>query len=204
MKVLLHQQPYKEILWSLGLEKLFSLRWSSSSWFLLDLICLWIAILEVVLSNPTWNMIISSKPCFVIIKIKINQTLVLQYAYHINNYFNKKKLILTSMWVFISKYFLLWLICYEYNASTQSIGFCYGTLGDNLPSAPEVVQLYQRPGIEKMLTFLSKSCNLEALRGSSIRLILGVPNEDLQGLASIPKAVIDWIQSNDLTYASTM
>ena len=35
-----------------------------------------IAILEIILSNHTWNIIISSKPCFVIIKIKINQTLV--------------------------------------------------------------------------------------------------------------------------------
>ena len=76
MKVLVHQQPYKEILRSFGLEKLFSLRWSPSSWFLLGLICLWIATLEVVLPNHTWNMIMSSKPCFVIIKIKINQTLV--------------------------------------------------------------------------------------------------------------------------------
>ena len=76
MKVLVHQQPYKEILRSFGLEKLFSLRWSSSSWFLLGLICLWIATLEVILPNHTWNMIISSKSCFVIIKIKINQTLV--------------------------------------------------------------------------------------------------------------------------------
>ena len=46
------------------------------------LICLWydfvfvIAILEIVLPNHTWNIIISSKPCFVIIKTKINQTLV--------------------------------------------------------------------------------------------------------------------------------
>ena len=78
MKVLVHQQPYKGILRSFGLEKLFSLRWSSSSWFLIGLICLWIATLEVVLPNHTWNMIISSKPCFIIIKIKINQTLVSQ------------------------------------------------------------------------------------------------------------------------------
>ena len=79
MKVLVHQQPYKEILWSLDLEKLFSLRWSSSSWFLLGMIVFVIATLEIVLSNHTWNMIISFKPCFVIIKIKINQTLVSQH-----------------------------------------------------------------------------------------------------------------------------
>ena len=83
MKVLVHQQPYQEILKNFGLEKLLSLRWSSSPWFLLGLICLWIATLEIVLPNHTWNMIISSKPCFVIIKIKINQTLVSQYVYNL-------------------------------------------------------------------------------------------------------------------------
>ena len=81
MKVLVHQQPYKEILRSFGLEKLFSLRWYFSSWFLLGLICLWIATLEVVLPNHTWDMIINSKPCFVIIKIKINQTLVSHFFF---------------------------------------------------------------------------------------------------------------------------
>ena len=86
MKVLVHQQPYKEILRSFGLKKLFSLRWSSSSWFLLGLICLWIATLEVVLPNHTWNMIISSKLCFVIIKIMINQTLVSQNELILNKW----------------------------------------------------------------------------------------------------------------------
>ena len=70
------------------------------------------------------------------------------------------------------------------------------------------VTIYQVPlklsNCTKCEFFLSKSSNLEALRGSSIRLILGVPNEGLQGLASIPKAAIDWIQSNELTYASTV
>ena len=74
MKVLVHQQLYKEILWSFGLEKLFSLRWS----FLHDFSLIWfifvIVTLKIVLPNHTWNIIISSKPCFVIIKIKINQT----------------------------------------------------------------------------------------------------------------------------------
>ena len=47
IKVLVHQQPYKEILWSFGLEELFSLRWSSSSWFLI-----W---LDLSLSLPLWK-----------------------------------------------------------------------------------------------------------------------------------------------------
>ena len=37
-----------------------------------------IATLEIVLPNHTWNIIISSKPYFIIIKININQTLISQ------------------------------------------------------------------------------------------------------------------------------
>ena len=39
-----------------------------------------IATLEIVLLNHTWNIVISSKAYFVIIKIKINQTLVSQLS----------------------------------------------------------------------------------------------------------------------------
>ena len=53
-------------LWGLLLLHDFSL-----TWFVFV-----IATLEVVLPNHTWNIIISSKLYFVIIKIKINQTLV--------------------------------------------------------------------------------------------------------------------------------
>ena len=63
--------------WSLSLEKYFSLRSSSSYWFFFDLIFFFvIATLEIFLPNHTWNIIISSEPCFVIIKTEINQTLV--------------------------------------------------------------------------------------------------------------------------------
>ena len=115
MKVLVHQQPYKEILRSFGLEKLFSLRWSPSSWFLLGLICLWIATLEVVLPNHTWNMIMSSKPCFVIIKIKINQTLVSYNLYIAVNlqtcgHINVVTLIFILLWTFKPMATSMWLV----------------------------------------------------------------------------------------------
>ena len=97
MKNLVHQQPYKDPMkcrpWKTLLFEFF--------FFLL--ISLWldfvfmITTLEIILPSHTWNIIISSKPYFVIIKIKINQTLVLQYAYHINNCETKVWLILVLM-----------------------------------------------------------------------------------------------------------
>ena len=81
MKILMHQQPYKEILWTWVLKNtslwgLLLLHDFSLAWFVFV-----IATLEIVLPNHTWNIIISSKPCFVIIKIEINQTLVSHFIY---------------------------------------------------------------------------------------------------------------------------
>ncbi|KAJ9699225.1 hypothetical protein PVL29_008031 [Vitis rotundifolia] len=102
--------------------------------------------------------------------------------------------------------FLPWpnreMVQYTKKPAAQSVGVCYGTLGDNLPSATEVVQLCQRRGIEKMRIFEPNPATLQALRGSGIRLILGVPNVSLQDLASTPNAATDWIKSNVVTYAS--
>ena len=51
-----------------------------------------IATLEIKLPKHTWNIIINSKSCFVIIKTEINQILVSQLCIHLFNhitlYFN--------------------------------------------------------------------------------------------------------------------
>ena len=61
MKVLVHQQPYKEILKSFGLEKLFSLRWSSSydfflAWFVFGL-PLWKS--SCLITLEIWSLILN-------------------------------------------------------------------------------------------------------------------------------------------------
>ena len=77
MKNLVHQQPYKEMLrklrsWKILIFKVFFFLWIS---FYLDFVFV-IVTLEIFLPNHTWNIIISFKPYFLIIKTKINQTLV--------------------------------------------------------------------------------------------------------------------------------
>ena len=62
IKVLVHQQPYKEILWSFGLEELFSLRWSSSSWFLLWLdLSLWLPLWKssCLITLEIWSLVLN-------------------------------------------------------------------------------------------------------------------------------------------------
>ncbi|CAL5436516.1 unnamed protein product [Camellia sinensis] len=78
----------------------------------------------------------------------------------------------------------------------QSIGVCNGQLGDNLPSDQEVVQLYQSNGIGRMRMYGPNPSTLEALRGSSIELVLDVPNSDLPALGSDPSAASQWVQNN--------
>jgi len=80
------------------------------------------------------------------------------------------------------------------------IGMCYGTLGDNLPPVSEVVSLYKSTNITKMRIFDPNQNTLYALKGSNIELILGVPNIDLQSLATFPNNAITWVQNNVLDF----
>lgn len=82
----------------------------------------------------------------------------------------------------------------------STVGVCYGKLGNNLPTEPEVIELYRQNGIGKMRIYWPDIPTLEALRGSEIELIVDVPRENLQALAD-PAAAADWVQTHIAAYS---
>lgn len=84
------------------------------------------------------------------------------------------------------------------------IGVVYGRDGDNLPSQQDVVNLYKNYGIGAMRLYYPDQGTLQALQGTGIRLTLGVPNDDLQSLASDQLAANQWVQTNVLPFASSI
>ncbi|KAG6792820.1 hypothetical protein POTOM_001979 [Populus tomentosa] len=89
-------------------------------------------------------------------------------------------------------------VCYA-----QSIGVCYGKNGNNLPSDQEVVSLFQANAIRRMRIYDPNRDTLEALRGSNIEVILGVPNDKLQSLTDA-SAAATWVQDNVVAYSSNV
>lgn len=72
-------------------------------------------------------------------------------------------------------------------------------LGNNLPSASDVVALYKSNNIYRMRIYDPNQAALNALRGSSVELILGIPNSDLQSLTD-PNNAASWVQRNIVSF----
>ena len=59
----------------------------------------------------------------------------------------------------------------------QSVGVCYGQIGNGLPSEQDVINLYKKNGITRMRIYSPNPAILRALKGTNIELILDVPND---------------------------
>ncbi|KAL8172160.1 hypothetical protein V2J09_023964 [Rumex salicifolius] len=86
------------------------------------------------------------------------------------------------------------------NPADGQTGVCYGTLGNGLPSPQATVSLFRQKNIQRMRIYDPNPSILQALSGSGIQLMLGVPNSDLARLAASQSNAATWVQQNVRAY----
>ncbi|KAG5252900.1 glucan endo-1,3-beta-glucosidase, basic [Salix suchowensis] len=103
----------------------------------------------------------------------------------------------------ISMTLLFGLLLASLDTTDAQIGVCYGMVG-NLPPPSEVIDLYNQKGIRRMRLYDPNQDALRALAGSKIEVMLGVPNSDLQRIASSQESANAWVRTNVRNYGNAL
>uniref|UniRef100_A0ACD5WJ74 Uncharacterized protein n=1 Tax=Avena sativa TaxID=4498 RepID=A0ACD5WJ74_AVESA len=94
----------------------------------------------------------------------------------------------------------LLIACVPAGVQSSVVGMCYGTMGSNLPSPPDVVWHYTNFNIYDMRVYSVEPPILDAVRNSPVKLMLGTSNDDVALLAASVDNAATWVQTNIKPY----
>ncbi|XP_011044921.1 PREDICTED: glucan endo-1,3-beta-glucosidase 12-like [Populus euphratica] len=83
-----------------------------------------------------------------------------------------------------------------YAFAAGTIGVNYGRVANNLPAPAEVVSLLKSQGINRIKLYDTDSDVLTALAGSSINVVVALPNELLSSVAADQSFADSWVKAN--------
>ncbi|KMT20022.1 hypothetical protein BVRB_1g000420 [Beta vulgaris subsp. vulgaris] len=106
------------------------------------------------------------------------------------------KLCSTNLFFFTVVVALNLTINLQLQLTSAIIGANYGMQADNLPSPINVITLYMHENIPLLRLFEPHSDVLDALRGSIIKVSLGVKNEDVPDIAMNTNTAMQWVNTN--------
>ncbi|XP_021807892.1 glucan endo-1,3-beta-glucosidase 8-like [Prunus avium] len=82
----------------------------------------------------------------------------------------------------------------------QGLGVNWGSMGSHSLPPKNVVQMLKDNGIKKVKLFDAEPDTMEALAGSGIQVMVGIPNEKLAKLADSYKEAQEWVKQNVTKY----
>ncbi|CAL0326623.1 unnamed protein product [Lupinus luteus] len=94
------------------------------------------------------------------------------------------------------------LLIASISTTGAQIGVVYGTQGNNLPPPKDVVNLLKEQKIQRVRIYEPNKQFLEALQGSNIEVVLGIPNKDLINLGGTQAGANKWVEDNIKTYTN--
>ncbi|KAF8689303.1 hypothetical protein HU200_042099 [Digitaria exilis] len=90
-------------------------------------------------------------------------------------------------------------VIYAHVAEAGEVGVCWGTEADNLPEPGSVVQLLKNNSITMVRIYDTNSAVINALANTGIKLMVALPNQQLDA-ASSPSGALQWVHDNVAKY----
>ncbi|KAL6220290.1 hypothetical protein ACLB2K_008046 [Fragaria x ananassa] len=81
----------------------------------------------------------------------------------------------------------------------EGLGVNWGTMATHKLPPDTVVQLLKDNGIQKVKLFDAEQSTMSALAGTSIEVMVAIPNDQLQAMTSYPRAK-EWVRRNVTRY----